>query len=87
MKARIKSGAGIMQDFRLLKWPHCCPPKSEYTGEDYHFKAKDPDMVFDAEWHDSVNGGYWYCIAPGYGENGNYGNGSILVNGFEGIEK
>lgn len=87
-KGRIKPGAGIFQDFHFGKWPNCCPPRSEYEGEEYQQRAKDPEMVFDVEW----NGRYWDCKADGYGylrsqgEAGEYGSGSITVSSFQGVE-
>jgi len=86
-RGRIVEGAGIFQDHQGGKWPQCCPPRSEYNGEQYQYRAKDPDMIFDAEW----NGRYWDCKADGYGylrsngEPGEYGNGSIFVHAFEGV--
>jgi len=87
-RGRIVEGAGIFQDHRFGEWPQCCPPRSEYEGDEYQYCAKDPDMVFDVEW----NGRYWNCKADGYGylrsrgESGEYGSGSILVQEFDGVE-
>lgn len=88
MQGRIKRGAGIFQDHHFGKWPNCCPPKSEYEGEEYKYEAKDPDMVFEVEW----TGNHWDCKADGYGmlrvrgEAGEYGNGSIFVSSRDGVE-
>ncbi len=82
MQAKIKIGAEIMHDRSFGTWPNCCPPISEYAGEEYQYQAKNPDMLFDVEWKAS-GGGYWNCVAPGYGERGNYGSGSIFVRGKE----
>lgn len=85
---RIKLGAPIFQDFHFGKWPNCLPPESEYEGEKYQYKAKDPDMVFEVEW----KGRYWDCKADGYGmlrsrgEGGEYGNGTIFVHEIDGVE-
>ena len=87
-RGRIVDGAGIFQDHHFGKWPQCCPPRSEYEGEEYQYCAKDPDMIFDVEW----NGHHWDCKADGYGylrcrgEVGEYGNGSIFVSSFDGVE-
>ena len=88
MQGRIKRGAGIFQDHHFGKWPDCCPPRSEYQGEEYQYEAKDPDMVFEVEW----TGNHWDCKADGYGmlrshgEAGEYGNGSIFVRDRAGVE-
>jgi len=88
MQGRIKRGAGIFQDHHFGKWPNCCPPRSEYEGEEYKYEAKDPDMVFEVEW----TGRHWDCKADGYGmlrsrgEGGEYGNGSIFVSDPDGVE-
>ena len=88
MQGRIKRGAGIFQGHHFGKWPDCCPPRSEYEGEEYQYEAKDPDMVFDVKW----TGTHWDCKADGYGmlrargEGGEYGNGSIFVSGCDGVE-
>jgi hypothetical protein len=87
-QGRIVIGAGIFQDHHFGKWPACCPPKSEYEGEEYQYCAKDPDMIFDVSWGN--NG--WVCKADGYGylrnhgEGGEYGNGSIFVREVDGVE-
>jgi hypothetical protein len=76
MKARIKVGALISQDFASGHWP------ATRSGDDV-----DPDMKFSVEW----KGTYWDCKAPGYGymrsrgEQGDYGNGSIFVHEKDGI--
>jgi len=87
-RGRIVKGAAISQDFHFGKWPQCCPPRSEYKDEEYQYLTKRPDMIFDVEW----NGRYWDCKADGYGhlrangEIGEYGNGSIFVFAFDGVE-
>lgn len=87
-KGRIKLGTPIFQDHRFCKWPECCPPESEYHGDDYEYLAKDPYMIFDVEW----DGRSWDCKANGYGYhkslgyNGEYGNGSIFIRIFDGVE-
>jgi len=88
MQGRIKRGARIFQDHHFGKWPNCCPPRSEYEGEEYKYEAKDPDMLFKVEW----TGTHWDCKADGYGmlrsrgEGGEYGNGSIFVSALDGVE-
>ena len=74
-KGRINVGALITHDHRVLRWPDCCPPAKEYEGRTYECRAVDPHMIFVM----TVDGIYVNCYAPGYGEVGNYGNGSILV--------
>lgn len=75
-RVRINVGAFIGQDFGFGHWP------ATGDGSDV-----DPCMVFDAEW----NGKAWECRADGYGrrawcgETGNYGNGAIIVFGYEGV--
>ena len=83
LKGRIKIGAKIYQDKRFLTWPDCLPPRKN--------RVVDPEMVFFVTWVSSGNGGYWDCVAPGYGQLGtgdtdNYGNGSIYVYDKEGVE-
>lgn len=87
-KGRIKPGAMMSQDFNYGAWPNCCPPVREYPTGEYRYEAKDPDMVFDVEW----NGSHWECRADGYGNLNptgdalGYGNGSVLVKQFDGVE-
>ena len=90
IKGRIKLGAWMYQDHGFGRWPGCKPPSSEYTGEEYKEEARDPDMIFDCAW----NGQRWECVAYGYGvieaetvaaRNG-YGNGSIFLYEFDGVE-
>ena len=87
-RVRIKEGSGVFQDHHFGKWPECCPPQSEYEGDEYQYRAKNPDMEFDGEW----NGRWWNCVADGYGrlkrygEEGEYGNGSIFVPGLDSVE-
>ena len=87
-RGRIIVGTGIYQDQYFGIWPQCCPPRSEYEGEEYQYQAKDQEMVFDVVW----NGHYWDCRADGYGyrrsngDNGEYGNGSIFVSKFDGVK-
>lgn len=87
-RGRIKLGASLTHDHRCGYWPNCIPPYSEYKGEEYQYQAKDPNMVFSVEW----NGRFWKCKADGYGhiksrgDIGEYGNGSILVSGFNNVE-
>lgn len=75
-RGRIVDGAGVFQDFCFRRWPQC------------RTIAKDPAMVFDVEW----DGRLWECKADGYGyqrsrgEDGEYGNGSIFVKKFDGVE-
>ena len=83
LKGRIKIGAKIHQDRHFLTWPDCLPSRKNPTV--------DPDMVFYVTWVSSGNGGYWDCVAPGYGQlgtgdTGDYGNGSIFVHDKEGVE-
>ncbi len=88
MTGTIKIGASIFQDHHFGRWPACCPPKSEYEGETYKYEAKDPYMEFDVTW----TGHHWVCKADGYGmlntkgEPVEYGNGSIFVTPFDGVE-
>lgn len=87
-QVRIKKGVRIFQDHRFMRWPQCLPPKKEYEGQEYRYEAKDPDMEFEGTW----NGRYWDCKADGYGhlrhkgDPGEYGNGSILVDGLDSVE-
>ena len=87
-RGRIVEGSLIFQDHHFGKWPQCCPPISEYDGEEYQYRSKRPDMVFDVEW----TGHHWDCKADGYGylrsrgEAGEYGSGSIFVSAFDGVE-
>lgn len=74
IRAKIKRGTHIGQDFGHFNWPDCKSPKGEQAKVDYEF---------DAEW----TGSWWNCVRPGYGEKNNYGNGSILVFDKNGIEK
>lgn len=73
MQVRIKHGASIFQDFQSRTWPQI---------------TENPDIEFTAEW----NGRYWDCRADGYGhltsrgDTGDYGNGSILVHGYDNVE-
>ena len=83
LKGRIKIGTKIHQDRHFVSWPDCLPPRKN--------PIVDPDMVFYVTWVSSGNGGYWDCVAPGYGQLGtgntdNYGNGSIYVHDKEGVE-
>ena len=88
MRGRIKRGAMVLHDRVLGRWPSCCPPSSEYDGEQYRYEAKDPGMVFDV----ARNGRRWECRADGYGmfrsrgEAGEYGNGSVFVIDGDGVE-
>jgi hypothetical protein len=88
MRVKIKKGAPLIQNNRAGIWPFCCPPDSEYAGEEYKYVAKNPDMEFEARW----TGQYWRCKANGYGslkiygDTGEYGNGSIFVYAFDGVE-
>lgn len=82
MKAKIKIGASISQDFGYGKWPQCKPVKGQTV---------DPDTVFDAKWN--ASGKYWDCRADGFGAmesngiKGTYGNGSIFVFEKNGVEE
>ena len=76
MKATIKRGAMIFQDFLYCAWPECKPPGYPEATE-----CRDPDMEFD------VRDGYLFqrestvqLIGPGFGETGDCGNGGIIVN-------
>lgn len=75
IKARIKRGAFIYQDFASGYWPACKPPGGGT-------EAADPDMVFDC----TREHGWWECKAPGFGQRGDYGNGAISVHDADGIE-
>jgi len=76
MRVKIKKGAPIFQNYRSSKWPVCCPPDSEYAGEEYQYVTKNPDREFEAQWDGQV----WECKADGYG------NGSIFVLEFDGVK-
>jgi hypothetical protein len=67
---RIKDGALIGQDFRVMHWPNCLvPPSLE--------KNWPADIIFDVYEFDADNVS---CIAPGFGViGGDYGNGSLFV--------
>lgn len=80
MKGRIKIGAPVFQDHAFGRWPSCKAPGGGH-------EAADPSMLFDVEWHSK--GGYWVCIADGFGRldsPGLYGNGSIFVTGHDQVE-
>jgi hypothetical protein len=70
-KAQIRIGGSIGQDFGYGRWPTCKAPKSEGGGN----QAKDPEMVFNA----TMEGDWFDLTAIGYGEQPDYGNGSIHV--------
>lgn len=84
---RINKGALISQDHKYLRWPSCLPPELEHYQRDYKYEAIDQDMLFVVEW----NRHYWECRADGYGylrssgQNGDYGNGSILISKYEDV--
>lgn len=85
IKAKIKIGSKISQDFSYFKWPNCFPPNSEYENNDYYYETKFPDAEFECEWY----GKHWNCVKDGYGSLKNsesYGNGSIFVLDYNGIE-
>lgn len=82
---RIKDGASIGQDHGFMRWPKCCPPRSEYIDGENPYRAKDPDMLFIGSW----TGKFWNCVAEGYGNishNGDYGSGSIYVFRYDDVE-
>jgi len=81
-KVKIKIGAAIGHDFGFFKWPGCKPPEYEFDeGEKYQFETKYPDAIFTIKDYDMFQvAGKYMCIRPGYGEKGNYGNGSISVS-------
>lgn len=81
MKGIIKIGSAIMHDFSFGKWPSCKPPLKEYENKAYRYEAKNPHMLFDIVWKNDS----WLCLAPGYGELGNYGNGGIIVRGRDSV--
>lgn len=84
---KINRGAIISQDHRFLRWPACLPSRLEYHQKEYKYEATNPDMLFVVEW----NSYHWECIADGYGhlrssgQNGDYGNGSILISKYEDV--
>lgn len=84
MKGKIKIGTRIGQDHSIFIWPNCAPPVKDYIGKEYKFKAINQDMIFDIE---DRGKGMFKCVAPGFGEKGNYGNGAILVFDSNGIKK
>ncbi|BCG50227.1 hypothetical protein [Ralstonia phage RP13] len=81
-RVRIIRGTSISQDHQFgMRWPRCLAP-SNYKDENY---ADDPDMPFEGVW----NGRYWDLRAHGFGKFGerdSYGNGSIYVGPYEGVE-
>lgn len=82
-RGRIKNGTHVWHDFAAFLWPGCKPPMDEYPPDSaYQYKAKDADQVFDVTW----DGKSWECERHGYGELGAYGNGSIAVFNFDGID-
>ena len=100
MKVKIKEGALVIHDFLYCQWPDCKPPRSEFSdGLPYQDRTLYPNAVFEGEWLDrdalfddegmdrEERRGYWNCIRPGYGEIGQYGNGSIFVYDFNSVEQ
>jgi len=73
MKARIKIGAKIGQDHSFFTWPRVMT-KSNLKSS-YNLETKNSNMIFEVE----NSGGIFKCRAPGYGQEGNYGNGIIFV--------
>lgn len=69
MKARIKRGAKVFQDFRVGVWP-----ESFY---DYDMRP-DPDTIFECT--PDASGQRFELVAHGFGKKttGGYGNGSII---------
>jgi hypothetical protein len=95
-KGMINIGAPIFQDHSFGKWPNCLPPKSEHNGDpNFYQTTRYPDQIFDMKWNskniEDINkqkaNGYWDCTAPGYGQYGNYGNGSIFVTGYYSVQR
>lgn len=76
IKARIKRGAPVYQDFGFGEWPACKPPGGGT-------EASDPDMEFECTRERDG----WNCTAPGFGQRGDYGNGSIFVHDPDGIDE
>lgn len=76
MLAKIKEGSVIFHDRFTFKWPECVPPESEYESEEYQYKTKHPDAVFEVK---PMSRGYWECKKVGYGAEDEYGNGSIFA--------
>lgn len=77
IRGRIKVGATLMHDHSFHSWPDCSDG------------IVDANLVFDCTLHlrgDAKNS-YWECRRPGFGIiGGDYGNGSLLVNGLTGVE-
>lgn len=73
-KARIKRGASISHDHGYFRWPECKAPGGK-------FNADDVDMTFEAE----DCGTFFSLVAKGYGDPGQYGNGSILLHGIDNL--
>lgn len=86
IKTKIKRGALVGQERRYFNWPGCIPPSKEYDLPiNFKYETKFPDAIFECEW----NGEYWDCKRDGYGSlkySESYGNGSIFVFDFNGIE-
>ena len=74
--AKIKNGSKCGQDFTYYTWP-----PSDYKDGKKLAGVKD-DCVFVAE-KKKIGSWPWECVAPGAGEIGKYGNGSIYVSDVE----
>ncbi len=77
---RIKTGARCYQDFSSYYWP-----PSDYGDEGKSLAGVADDCVFVAEKRTSGDPAYWDCRAPGAGQSGAYGNGSIFAP-IDGVE-
>jgi hypothetical protein len=84
VKARIKIGTRIAQDFQAFAWPECLPTLAHYHGSDFIYDKRvlTPNMLFTC----TLGPKGWDCVAPGFGERMDYGNGSILIVDINGIE-
>ena len=66
MKAKIRVGSNVTQDFHFFKWP------KELANTIF-----DISDLQNGVW----NVGNYKCVAPGFGElNGNYGNGAVYTS-------
>ena len=76
IKGCIKPGATLMHDHGFFAWPDCADG------------LMDPTLEFDCTLHhrEKPEACYWECKREGFGIiGGNYGNGSLLVNGLDSV--
>ena len=77
--AKIKNGSKVRLDLTIrFKWP-----QSDYEDTYGVFKRLTDDTVFITRKlvHSDTN--KFECVAPGYGEDDDYGSGSLLVEDVE----